>query len=186
MKIIGDKLPEIIVVEPKVFGDARGYFLETFQFERYSRLGITQPFVQDNISRSACGVLRGLHYQLKHPQGKLITVIRGEIFDVVVDIRRGSPTFGKWNAFILNDENHAQLYIPPGFAHGFCVLSEFVDFHYKCTDYYHPGDEFGVLWNDTEIGIEWPDLGVDVTLSEKDKNYKILSEISVEFLPSIG
>jgi len=183
MKIIGDKISEIIVIEPKVFGDERGYFLETFQLERYRGIGIVSPFVQDNISRSRRGVLRGLHYQLKYPQGKLITVIRGKIFDVVVDIRRGSPTFGSWNGFILNDDNHVQLYIPSGFAHGFCVLSEFADIHYKCTDYYRPGDEFGVCWNDPELAIEWPNLGFDVILSEKDNNNKMLSAIPLEFLP---
>ena len=185
MKIIGSELPEIIIVEPKSFGDVRGYFFESFQLERYREIGINQLFVQDNISRSKYGVLRGLHYQLKHPQGKLITAIRGEIFDVVVDIRKGSSTFGRWSAFVLNDDNRGQLYIPPGFAHGFCVLSEFADIYYKCTDYYHPGDEFGVIWNDPKIAIDWPELKNDVVMSQKDKEYKALSEISIDFLPSL-
>lgn len=185
MKIISNKLPEVILIKPKVFGDARGCFFESFQLEHYCELGIVQPFVQDNISRSKYGVLRGLHYQLKHPQGKLITVIRGEIFDVVVDIRKGSLTFGEWSAYILDDKNHWQLYIPPGFAHGFCVLSESVDFCYKCTDYYYPGDELGIIWNDPKIAIDWPKLDTDMILSEKDKNYKTLSEIQTELLPSM-
>jgi len=185
MKIISNKLLGIIIIKPRVFADTRGCFFESFQLEHYREFGIDKPFIQDNISHSKYGVLRGLHYQLKHPQGKLITVIRGEIFDVVVDIRKESPTFGKWSAFILNDKSYWQLYIPPGFAHGFCVLSEFADFCYKCTDYYHPGDEFGVIWNDPNIAIDWPKSDIDMILSEKDKDYKVLSEIPAELLPSM-
>lgn len=185
MKIIRDILPEVIVIKPKVFSDVRGCFFESFQLERCLELGITQPFVQDNISRSNYGVLRGLHYQLKHPQGKLITVIRGEVFDVAVDIRQGSPTFGQWSAFILDGKSYWQLYIPPGFAHGFCVLSDFADFHYKCSDYYHSEDESGIIWNDPKIAINWPKLEINMILSDKDKSYKALCETSDEFLPSI-
>lgn len=171
------------IIEPRVFSDERGFFLESFQVERIRSIGITEDFVQDNISRSKYGVLRGLHYQLKYPQGKLVTVIRGEVFDVSVDIRLGSPTFGKWFGVILNDTNHKHIYIPPGFAHGFCVLSDQADFYYKCTDYYHPEDECGVLWNDANIEIEWPKLTKKPVLSVKDSLYNILNDIPAEKLP---
>lgn len=184
MKVIETALAGVLIIEPKVFGDSRGFFFESFKQDSYKDLaGIELPFVQDNLSRSKYGVLRGLHYQLKHPQGKLVTVVRGEVFDVAVDIRYKSPTFGKWVGVVLNDENHRQFYIPPGFAHGFCVLSEYVDFHYKCTNYYHPEDEHGILWSDANVGIEWP-LQIVPTLSEKDAKYKPLSEISTELLPN--
>lgn len=183
MKVIETNLAGVKIIEPKVFGDARGFFFESFKQSSYQEItGNNLLFVQDNLSRSKYGVLRGLHYQLKHPQGKLVTVISGEVFDVAVDIRYQSPTFGQWIGVILSDENHRQIYIPQGFAHGFCVLSESADFHYKCTDYYRPDDEQGVLWSDANIGIKWP-LQVAPNLSEKDAKYKLLSEIAVELLP---
>jgi dTDP-4-dehydrorhamnose 3,5-epimerase len=164
-----------------VFGDTRGFFLESFQAQRYAEEGMAGPFVQDNHSRSRRGVLRGLHYQLKHPQGKLVWVTRGEVFDVAVDIRRGSPTFGRWVGVILSEDNHRQLYVPPGMAHGFYVLSDTADFLYKCTDLYYPEDEGGVLWSDPDIGIRWPTLAPQ--LSEKDQGYPKLADVPAERLP---
>lgn len=181
MNVIKTPLPGVLLIEPKVFGDRRGYFMETFQAERYREAGIKADFVQDNFSHSQGGVVRGLHYQLHHPQAKLVSVISGEVFDVAVDIRQGSPTFGKWFGAILNDENHRQLYIPQGFAHGFCVLSKTADFQYKCSDYYHPEDEVGVSWNDPAIGIEWPIT--DPVLSDKDKGLLPLVDIPADKLP---
>lgn len=182
MKIIETALPEVLLVEPTVFGDHRGFFLETWNRQRYLEAGFPDvTFVQDNHSRSRKGVLRGLHFQLNHPQGKLVQVATGAVFDVAVDIRVGSPHFGKWVGYELSEENHRQLWVPPGFAHGFCVLSETVDFIYKCTDLYRPDDEGGVLWNDPEIGIDWH---VDAPLlSEKDKQYPSLSQIAADRLP---
>lgn len=185
MNIIESKLSGAKIIEPKVFGDARGYFFESYKRDRYLDVGIVSEFVQDNMSRSAYGVVRGLHYQLKFPQGKLVTVTRGEVFDVLVDIRVGSPTFGQWDGYVLSDQNHRQLYIPPGFAHGFCVLSESADFHYKCTDYYHPEDEYGVIWNDPQVGIAWPKLMVAPNLSAKDVKYSELHTIDVNNLPRL-
>lgn len=156
MKITTTALPGVLIIEPKVFADARGFFLETFQSKRYARAGITLPFVQDNHSRSKHGVLRGLHLQRRRPQGKLISVSRGSVFDVTVDINPQSATFGEYVGLELNDENHLQLWIPPGYAHGFCVLSEVADIHYKCTEFYDPTDEAGVIWNDPDINIAWP------------------------------
>lgn len=181
MKILETTLPGVIVIEPAVYGDQRGFFMETFQDKRYKALGIKDDFVQDNASRSCKGVLRGLHYQIKHPQGKLVSVSRGIIFDVAVDIRQGSPTFGQYYSHILSEDNHRQMYIPPGFAHGFCVLSEMADFTYKCTDYYDMESERGIAWDDSELGIEWP-LS-DVVLSEKDKTNLCLSEVCDVDLP---
>lgn len=181
MNVIETSLPGVLLIEPKVFGDRRGFFMETFQAERYRQAGIELDFVQDNLSRSTQGVLRGLHYQLNHPQGKLVSVISGEVFDVAVDIRQGSPTFGQWYGAVLNDENHRQLYVPPNFAHGFCVLSDTVDFQYKCTDYYHPEDEIGVIWNDPAIGIDWPID--DPMLSDKDKVLLPLADVPANKLP---
>lgn len=183
MLITKTELSGVKIIEPKVYSDARGLFFESFQAARYKEAGIDLTFVQDNISRSSQGVLRGLHYQLQHQQGKLVTVLSGEIFDVVVDVRFGSPTFGKWIGLILSGQNHKQLYIPPGFAHGFCVLSQYADFHYKCTDYYHPEDEQGVIWNDKNIAINWP-LKAAPILSTKDSAYKNLADIKKEFLPA--
>ena len=182
MKIIQTTLPEVLLIEPKVFGDHRGFFLETWNSDRYLDAGFPDVgFVQDNHSRSRKGVLRGLHFQLNYPQGKLVQAVTGSVFDVAVDIRVGSPNFGKWIGYELTGENHRQLWIPPGFAHGFSVLSDVVDFTYKCTDLYRPEDEGGVLWSDPAIGIDWH---TDAPLlSEKDKAYLPLSEIPVEGLP---
>jgi len=167
MKVIKTKLIDCVIIEPKVFGDDRGFFLETFQAERYAAQGgITLPFVQDNHSRSTKGVLRGLHFQKTKPQGKLVRVVRGQVYDVAVDIRMGSPSYGQWEGLILSEENKRQLWVPPGFAHGFLVLSDIADFEYKCTDYYDPSDEGSVLWNDADLDIPWP-LG-DPILSYKD------------------
>ena len=175
MKIIETALPGVLIIEPKVFGDHRGFFLETFQAERYREAGIRLPFVQDNHSRSGQGVLRGLHFQRSRPQGKLVSVSRGAVYDVAVDINPDSPTCGRFVGVELNDENHRQLWIPPGYAHGFCVLSEVADFQYKCTDYYAPEDEGGLLWNDPEINIPWP---VDnPQLSAKDQRNPSLREL---------
>ena len=160
------------VIEPKVFGDERGYFFESYNYNDYAAAGITEQFVQDNQSASKKGVLRGLHFQKEFPQGKLVRVIRGEVFDVAVDIREGSKTYGKWFGVILSEENKKQFFIPKGFAHGFLVLSDYAEFAYKCTDFYHPNDEGGILWNDPDIGIEWPlQDGVELTLSEKDEKW---------------
>ena len=175
-------LPGVWVFKPRVFGDSRGFFLETFHAEKYRDFGLDKPFLQDNHSHSARGVLRGLHYQLKQPQGKLVSVLRGEIFDVAVDIRKGSPTFGQWAGARLSGENHHQIYIPEGFAHGFCVLSESADVYYKCTALYRPGDEFGILWSDAEIGIDWPLPGQPL-LSEKDLANPRLAEAPPGNLP---
>jgi len=166
--------PEVLLIDPDVFPDPRGFFMETFHSIKYAEHGIPAVFLQDNHSRSSRGVLRGLHYQLKNPQGKLVRVVSGEVFDVAVDIRRGSPWFGKWVGAILSEENHRQMYVPPGFAHGFCTLSESADFLYKCTDLYAPGDEYGIAWDDPEIAIEWPEM--DYLISDKDLANPLLSE----------
>ena len=175
MKITTTALPGVLIIEPKTFGDARGFFLETFQSERYASAGITLPFVQDNHSRSQQGVLRGMHVQRKRPQGKLISVSRGSVFDVTVDINPQSPTFGEYVGLELNDDNHLQLWIPPGYAHGFCVLSETADFHYKCTALYDPEDEAGVIWNDPDANIAWP-LHTPL-LSAKDQKLPLLRDL---------
>jgi dTDP-4-dehydrorhamnose 3,5-epimerase len=176
MKVTETALPGVRIIEPRVFGDARGFFLETFQAERYRQeAGIDLPFVQDNHSRSRRGVLRGMHTQASNPQGKLVRVARGEVFDVAVDINPASQTFGKWVGVVLSEENHRQLWIPPGYAHGFVVLSEVADFEYKCTDYYNVSAETGVIWNDPEVGIEWP--LEDVQLSKKDEALPTLAQI---------
>jgi dTDP-4-dehydrorhamnose 3,5-epimerase len=182
MKVTETKLSGVIIVEPKVFGDSRGFFQETWQKARYEEIGIRENFVQDNLSFSTRGVLRGLHYQNPNTQGKLVSVIDGEVFDVAVDIRVGSPTFGKWEGVHLSGENHRQLWVPSGFAHGFCVLSDTAYFMYKCTDVYNPIAEGGILWNDPDIGIEWPLQ--EVILSEKDKTYLQLKDIEKKRLPS--
>lgn len=181
MRIIETQLPDVLLIEPKVFGDHRGFFLETYHQARYRDAGIAMTFVQDNHSRSRRGVLRGLHYQLEQPQGKLVSVMCGQVFDVAVDIRRGSPNFGRWAGVVLDDVSRRQLYVPPGFAHGFLVLSEEVDFVYKCTDYYHPQSENGIAWDDPDIGIEWPDL--DVVLSDKDRLNPRLNQQDPDKLP---
>ncbi len=166
MNIIHTPLPGVVVFEPKKFGDHRGFFIETYREETMKEAGIAARFVQDNHSRSRKGVLRGLHYQLVQPQGKLIRVASGSVFDVAVDVRKGSPRFGEWYGCILDEEGMRMMYVPPGFAHGFAVLSESADFIYKCTDYYHPQSEQGIRWNDPAIGIDWPID--DVSLSDKD------------------
>lgn len=182
MKILETSLPGVLVIDPDVFGDARGFFLETWNRERYLQAGFPDVgFVQDNHSRSGKGVLRGLHFQHQHPQGKLVQVVRGAVFDVAVDVRKGSPNFGRWVGCELSEDNHRQLWIPPGFAHGFCVLSEMCDFTYKCTEFYRPPDETGVIWNDQDIGIDWP-LQSPV-LSAKDAAYPCLAEIPDSKLP---
>lgn len=176
-----DVLPEVIVIEPTIFADDRGYFFEGFQSKRYKEIGIQESFVQDNYSRSAKNTVRGLHYQLHYPQGKLVGVTAGSVLDIIVDIRLGSPTFGKWISIELNDQNIRQVYIPKGFAHGFCVLSDTADFYYKCTDYYMPNDDYGIAWNDTFINIAWP-VAVPI-MSKKDMNYAFLQSISEHQLP---
>lgn len=174
-------LQDCLVVEPKVFGDARGFFLETFHAERYQdALGITRQFVQDNHSRSAQGVLRGLHFQKTRPQGKLVRVVRGAVFDVVVDLRRASPSYGQWFGIELSEDNKKQLWVPEGFAHGFVTLTDFADFEYKCTDYYNPQDEGVLLWNDPVLSIEWPQLP-NLLLSAKDQAGLPLAQLDVSF-----
>ena len=182
MRIETTELPGVLILEPKVFGDARGFFLETWSERRYAEAGLPQTFVQDNLSFSARGVLRGLHYQHPHAQGKLVYVLQGEVFDVAVDIRAGSPTFGRWVGATLSAENRRQLWIPPGFAHGFCVVSETALFAYKCTDYYAAEHEGSILWNDAELGIPWPIP--EPTLSAKDAAAPRLAQIDRTRLPS--
>jgi len=168
MNVIKTDVAGAVIIEPKVFGDERGFFLETFQAERYKELaGIDLDFVQDNHSRSGKNVLRGLHFQKTRPQGKLVRVVRGEVFDVAVDIRKDSPTYGQWAGVYLTEENKRQFWVPPGLAHGFVVLSDIADFEYKCTDYYDPTDEGCLMWNDPTVGIEWP-TGIEPILSAKD------------------
>lgn len=167
----------LYVIEPTVFKDERGYFVETYNQNDMKEEGLDMTFVQDNQSMSTRGVLRGLHFQKQYPQGKLVRVVRGKVFDVAVDLRSNSKTYGKWFGVELSAENMKQFYIPEGFAHGFLVLSDEAEFCYKCTDFYHPGDEGGLLWNDEEIGVEWPlEEGVDLIISEKDQKWKGLSE----------
>ena len=176
MKISHSKLKDCVIIEPCVFGDERGFFLETFQAVRYEQeAGIDLPFVQDNHSRSARGVLRGLHFQKTKPQGKLVRVVLGEVYDVAVDIRKGSPTFGEWEGVILSEDNKKQFWVPPGFAHGFVVLSDTADFEYKCTDYYDPSDEGSILWNDPDLDIPWPIA--NPVLSTKDQSAKRLVDL---------
>ena len=170
MKATATHIPEVMLIEPKVFGDARGFFFESFNQRAFNEAtGMDLNFVQDNHSRSSKGVLRGLHYQLQQPQGKLVRVVRGAVFDVAVDIRKGSSTFGQWVGMELSEDNHKQFWVPAGFAHGFVVLSESADFLYKTTDYYAPAHERCIAWNDPEIGIRWPDLGIPPVLSAKDQ-----------------
>ncbi len=174
-------LPGVLVLEPERHDDSRGFFLETWREDTLKRAGVEGHFVQDNHSRSRRGTLRGLHYQLTQPQGKLVRVARGVVFDVTVDVRQGSTTFGQWYGTTLDEENMRMMYIPPGFAHGFLVLSDIADFIYKCTDYYHPQSEQGILWNDPAIGIDWP-IG-DVQLSAKDSKNPLLQDQPPESLP---
>lgn len=180
MKVTPTAIPDVLLIEPKVFGDTRGFFFESFNQKAFCDVtGLGLNFVQDNHSRSAHGVLRGLHYQVQQPQGKLVRVVRGAVFDVAVDIRKTSPTFGQWVGAELSEDNHHQLWIPPGFAHGFLVLSESADFLYKTTDYYAPQHERCIAWNDPEIQIAWPNLGAEPLLSAKDLTGKRLSEADV-------
>ena len=181
MKVVETSLPGVLIIEPKIFPDARGFFVETYNKDRYVNNGILPEFVQDNLSFSTRGVLRGLHYQNPHAQGKLVYVLQGEVWDVAVDIRRDSPQFGQWTAVTLSSENKKQFYIPPGFAHGFCVLSPTALFSYKCTDFYHPECDGGVRWNDPDIGIAWPI--VEPILSDKDKKQPLLRDIPVGRAP---
>lgn len=181
MDVISLEIPDVKLVKPRVFTDERGFFLQTYHYEQYREAGIDIRFVQDNWSRSKKGVLRGLHYQLRQGQDKLISVLRGEVFDVTVDIRRGSSTFGKWVGAVLSDENCHQLFVPKGFAHGFYVMSEDVDLAYMCSDFYTPGDEYGLRWSDESIGIKWPET--NPILSEKDQRLPLLKDISADCLP---
>ena len=171
-----DGIEGLCVIEPEIHLDARGYFTESYNQKDMQEAGLNVNFVQDNQSGSVKGVLRGLHYQKEHPQGKLVRVIRGRVYDVAVDIRRGSVTYGKWFGIELSEENRKQLYIPEGFAHVFLVLSENAEFCYKCTDFYYPGDEGGIAWNDPTLGIKWPEIEGEYQLSEKDKNWKGLEK----------
>ena len=181
MNIITTSIEGVLIIEPAVFKDNRGFFMETYQQERYSKSGIKQAFVQDNLSFSVQGTLRGLHYQVKHPQAKLVQVITGEIFDVAVDIRPGSSTFGKWTGAYLSDQNKRQLFIPQGFAHGFCVISKTAHFLYKCSDFYAPEDECGINWADSDICIDWPVKNPIV--SKKDRQNPELCDLLPKQLP---
>ena len=170
MEVIKTRIPDVKLIKPKVFGDERGFFMETWNAKAYQEAGINADFVQDNHSRSVKHTLRGLHYQIKQPQGKLVRCTRGEVFDVAVDLRKDSPTFGQWVGEFLSEENQYQLWVPPGFAHGFLVTSETADFQYKCTDFYAPEHERTLQWNDKAVGVEWPlESGMNLKLSEKDK-----------------
>jgi dTDP-4-dehydrorhamnose 3,5-epimerase len=182
MKFVKGKLPGVVLIEPDVFRDARGFFLEAYHREKYEAGGVPGNFVQDNHSRSLKGTLRGLHLQTRRPQGKLIRVLQGEIYDVAVDIRRGSPTFKVWESFNLSAENFRQLYVPPGYAHGFVVLSEMAEVEYKCTDFYDPGGELGIRWNDAELAIPWP--VEKPLLSPKDAALPLLRD-ALDRLPGV-
>ena len=177
IQVTHGEIEGLAIIQPTVHGDDRGYFMETYNQKDMQEAGLAMTFVQDNQSMSVKGVLRGLHYQINHPQGKLVRVIWGQVFDVAVDLRKNSPTFGAWHGEILSAENKKQFYIPEGFAHGFYVLSDTAEFVYKCTDFYHPGDEGGLRWNDPAIGVNWPLLpGITPILSEKDKNNPFLGK----------
>ncbi len=167
----------VYIIDVKTYGDNRGYFIETYKESDFKNAGLYYTFVQDNQSSSRKGVLRGLHFQKKHPQAKLVRVIKGEVFDVAVDLRNDSETFGKWEGVLLSEENHRQFMIPKGFAHGFAVVSDYAEFAYKCDDFYHPEDEGGIIWNDPDIGIKWPDVG-EIILSEKDKALPTFKEVT--------
>ncbi len=167
----------VVVIEPQVFGDNRGYFFETYKEPEFKAAGIDYTFVQDNQSKSRKGVLRGLHFQINHPQAKLVRVIKGAVFDVAVDLRPGSPTYGKWEGVLLTEENKKMFMIPRGFAHGFLVVSDEAEFVYKCDDVYHPNDEGGIMYNDPDVGIKWPEIDCEVILSEKDKVHPRLKDI---------
>ena len=181
MEIVETELPGVLLIKPKVFNDARGFFYESYRQDQLKELGISETFVQDNHSRSMYGTLRGLHYQLRHPQAKICRVVQGEVFDVAIDIRQGSPTFGKSASVVLSAENKLSILIPTGFAHGFLVLSDTADFLYKCTDYYYADDQYGIAWDDPELNIRW-NLA-DPLLSAKDRCHLPLSKVSVQNLP---
>jgi len=181
MKVTPTSLPGVLIIEPQIFKDNRGFFMETYHQKKYGQAGLNLIFVQDNLSHSARGTLRGLHYQFKHPQAKLVQVIKGSIFDVSVDIRQGAPSFGHWTGVHLSDENRRQVFVPEGFAHGFCVLSETADVIYKCTDLYSPDDEGGLLWSDPDLAIDWPIA--NPLLSDKDSQYPCLTDVPLEQLP---
>lgn len=181
MKVIETALPGALVIEPRVFGDSRGFFYESYNAEAYRDAGIDRVFVQSNVSRSSRGVLRGLHYQWPRPQGKLVSVLEGEVYDVAVDIRRGSPSFGQWAAVVLSADNHRHFWIPEGFAHGFCVLSDTATFSYQCSEVYLPAHDAGVQWNDAALAIDWP-ISAPL-LSDKDRKARPLAEIDPERLP---
>ena len=183
MKRIDTDLPGVCLLEPDVFGDARGFFMETYNRRVFEEIGITQTFVQDNQSRSRRGVVRGLHYQLNQPQAKLVRVTLGEVYDIAVDLRRGSKTFGKWTSVTLTAENKQMFFIPEGFAHGFCVISETAEFAYKCSDFYAPEDERGIIWNDPQLAIPWPLDGAEPILSPKDAAYGPLADMNENDLP---
>ena len=174
------KIKDVYIIEPKVFGDNRGYFMETYRKEDFDKAGLKYNFVQDNQSKSKKGVLRGLHYQKTFPQAKLVRVISGEVFDVAVDLRKNSPTYGEWVGEILSSENKKMLMIPRGFAHGFMVLSETAEFIYKCDEVYHPEDEGGIMWNDPDVGVKWPS-DIEPLLSEKDQKHPSLKESKIKF-----
>jgi len=182
VNVIETEIPGVLVLEPKVFGDARGWFMESWQVQRYAEHGIPERMVQDNQSYSRHGILRGLHVQFPHPQGKLVQVISGEVFDVAVDIRRGSPWFGRWVGVTLSGENHRQFWVPPGFAHGFVVTGPDAVFAYKCSDFYHPETEFSLRWDDPDVGIVWP-LDEEPQLNDKDRNASLLRDIPADRLP---
>lgn len=176
-KVTSTLIPEVLVLEPTIFGDSRGFFFESFNLQDFTKsTGVSAQFVQDNHSKSSKGVLRGLHYQIQHPQGKLVRVTQGEVFDVAVDLRQSSPTFGQWVGELLSSENHKQLWIPPGFAHGFVVLSETAEFLYKTTDYWHPEHERSLLWSDLDVAIQWP-INFEPQLATKDAAGKTFSEV---------
>ena len=174
------EIKDVYIIEPKVFGDHRGYFMETYSVQDFEEAGLNYKFVQDNQSSSKKGVLRGLHFQKRYPQAKLVRVLKGEVFDVAVDIRKDSETYGKWVGVFLSEENKKQLLIPRGFAHGFIVVSDYAEFVYKCDEFYHPEDEGGLLWNDLDVAVAWPEVG-EIILSEKDKKNPTLAESKIVF-----
>ena len=169
----------VYIIEPQVFGDNRGYFFETYKEPDFKAAGLDYTFVQDNQSKSRKGVLRGLHFQINHPQAKLVRVIKGEVFDVAVDLRKGSPTYGKWEGVLLTEENKKMFMIPRGFAHGFLVISDEAEFVYKCDDIYHPNDEGGIMYNDPDIGIKWPEIDTEIILSDKDKLHPSIKDLKL-------
>jgi len=185
MDVLETELPGVLLIVPQVFGDDRGFFMETYQRDRYEHAGVIEPFVQDNLSYSRRSALRGLHFQNPNPQGKLVWVAQGEVFDVAVDVRAGSPTFAQWTGYVLSAENRRQLWIPAGFAHGFCVTSDTALVAYKCTDFYNPSAEHTIQFDDPQIGIDWPDVG-EPNVSEKDSKGMRLSEFAHGQLPAFA